>query len=491
MPKNFFKGAKNVRHFKLVSRSQNDKFADDPNVPNLVLEPFVPNGAKPGQAAEFLEFPASLAATVGEEHFAQPLDDDEIREREAMKQASEDMHEYSIEDLEGDCYFPLDGYNYEKHLKKTTPAAGSKEGGGGAAVVIEAPLQVSKEALQMQPATSEEAKAALRALELAEEYEEFEEGDGLLEELLDGDVAEEEDVMLWGPTVIESRDMPDPDFFKAIKENMQAQRLQEGFDEDDDEFDKRSVRSHRSVRSFTSSKRQAEAVTDEQFEQFMVEEYGDEEIGGCEEEEIEGQVGIDKVEEAVDEYLANKKAELEKNFATMEPINRKLDSVPRAVDETKALIAKHYNEVEAVDLEEVSDDGSEDDESKLWDCETVLSTLSNLSNRPGKIGRIKLVKKPEAPALKTLQEAPNAEKEAEESEESEEEIVELPDVITVRPKGETPEERRLRKASVKEMKRVCRRMKKESKDMYKTEAMKVAAQPAGGDVRAKTRCLKL
>ena len=43
-----------------------------------------------------------------------------------------------------------------------------------------------------------------------------------------------------------------------------------------------------------------------------------------------------------------------------------------------------------------SGEGSDEDESKNWDCESVLSTLSNVSNRPGKIGRIHAVKKPAA-----------------------------------------------------------------------------------------------
>merc|ERR1740121_3447423 len=84
--------------------------------------------------------------------------------------------------------------------------------------------------------------------------------------------------------------------------------------------------------------------------------------------------------------------------------NCRLEDTPRVIDETKALIDRFYS------TEDDSDDGSatesgddETDESRTWDCESVLSTLSNLSNRPGRIGKINVVKKP-TPAMRSVKE---------------------------------------------------------------------------------------
>jgi len=52
-------------------------------------------------------------------------------------------------------------------------------------------------------------------------------------------------------------------------------------------------------------------------------------------------------------------------------------------------------------------------------------------------------------------------------------------VNTERPKGETSEERRVRKSAVKEARRQSRAAKKELKTMFKTEASKQKKQTAG------------
>merc|ERR1712139_182454 len=107
----------------------------------------------------------------------------------------------------------------------------------------------------------------------------------------------------------------------------------------------------------------------------------------------------------------------------VEPKEGRLDDVPRVIDETKAIIERHYlnDEEDAA----TSEGESEEDDSKNWDCESILSTLSNVSNRPGKIGKIKVIKKQtptkDLPAI--------AEKGSDAEEEEEDDAVELPDVV--------------------------------------------------------------
>merc|ERR1712232_139625 len=122
-----------------------------------------------------------------------------------------------------------------------------------------------------------------------------------------------------------------------------------------------------------------------------------EEIGAIDDEDIEGHLTAEACEEAVDEYLQAKVADDELLQSINEPTKGKYDDVPRVIEETKAIIERHYTYADSDD--ETSSGEGETDESRLWDCESVLSTLSNLSNRPGKIGKIKVIGKPKPKEL--------------------------------------------------------------------------------------------
>merc|ERR1719401_3378723 len=150
---------------------------------------------------------------------------------------------------------------------------------------------------------------------------------------------------------------------------------------------------------------------------------------------------IENCEEVLDEYLVGKEAEFQKlkSIYVPQPLKGRLDDVPRVIEESKAIIAKHYD-VEAEEEEDTSSGEESDDESRTWDCETVLSTLSNVSNHPGKIGKIKVVKKPGAGLKSVKEDGEEGQKAAKGDEEDEEDVVELPDVSTERPRGETAEE---------------------------------------------------
>lgn len=376
--------------------------------------------------------------------------------------------------LEGDCYFPKDGYNYEQHLRRVTGA--SKKGGGGVGVVLEVPeyLKVPEEVFKTQPAETQEQADLLRALDAADEYEELEEGG--LEELLPGGCLDDKTI-LWGPKAAEEADLPDLAQFKAMHAARKAMMGDGEGDEEDESPDKASG----------GLAAPASRVSAAAFEEFFAAEYADEDdIGAIEEQEIEGEIELD--DELLDEYLNDKKVENDKLRSLCEPIKGKYDNVPRVIEETKALIEKHYAMVPENEEDETSS-GESEDESRTWDCESVLSTLSNVSNRPSKIGKVKLIKKP-AHAMRPLKEG--NENESSSESEAEDEVVELPDVVTVRPANETPEEKKARKSGVKAMRKICRQMKKESKQTYKDEASKLTAKQGGtGDVRHKARTFRL
>mmetsp|Transcript_4714 Transcript_4714/g.11187 ORF Transcript_4714/g.11187 Transcript_4714/m.11187 type:complete len:491 (+) Transcript_4714:115-1587(+) len=487
--KQFGKNAKEVRRFRLVSRSQNDAHADSEDAGELVLEPFV----KPGDAKRF-GVPEEELAQIPEEWAAKhpeafadpnaPL----RKEGDYLDDEDEDEDEDPEAALEGDCYFPKDGYNYEQHLKRV---AGGGGGGGskapgangsaasrpvsGVGVVLAAPQLVDEAVFKKQQATTTEEEELLRALDHADEYEELDE----LEDLLPGGCLDATTV-LWGAHAAEEADLPDLAMFKQMHAARMAAMAGNADLEGDD---LEGAMGEGSGGSGTAPRAQQGALAAE-FEDFFAAEYGEEDdIGGCSDDEIEGEVELD--DSVLDEYLNDKQAEMDEFRSILEPKTGKYDNIPRVLDETKAIIEKHYldNVEEGAGSDTSLGDDSED-ESRNWDCETVLSTLSNVSNRPGKIGKLKLIKKPEV--MKAVKE-----ENEEESASSEEEAVELPDVITERKKGETPEEKRARKAGVKAMRKICRQMKKESKMTYKEEAAKMQDKTQTGDIRSKARTFRL
>lgn len=469
--KQFAKNSANVRHFRLVSRSAADPNADDPDATPLVLEPFVPHGMakRTGLSEqELLTIPDSLQETLGPAVFGlgERVEPDE-------RDVAHGAHELTEEDLEGDCYFPKDGYNYEQHLKNVS---GTGKKGGVVGVILEAPAipGVGKPAAEIkkQVAATNEESEVLRALDNDEEYEEFDDGD--LDNMLPGGLADE-DVMLWGPTALEARDMPDLSMFRNLAF---GGAVGAGDEDSDDEVVE--LGGYQQGGATSSEARPGNA----EFDEFLHDEYADDEIGGMDEQEIEGHLDLNDCEGILDEYLEGKQEEREELVSLLEPQRGLRDDDKRVIEETKAIIARHYSEIPEESEDESTDAESEEDESRFWDCETVLSTLSNVSNRPGKINKIKVLGDKPPKQLKAVNEE-------EEASEDEGEVVEIPEAITVRPKGETKDEKKARKASVKEMRRVCRQMKKESKDTYKKEAAKLTSTQGGADIKQKQRCLKL
>ncbi|CAJ1334579.1 unnamed protein product [Effrenium voratum] len=455
----FAKKGEDVRHFKLVARAGAD---DDDDKPPLVLEPYAPPGVvrRTGRTeAELLSVPESLQH-LGSAIYQPGQDEPEPPRSDPKEDGNHEDGEWG--ELDGDCYFPPDGYNYEQHLKSVS---GTKKAKSVVGVVLQAPEPIKEEEFQKQMATNEDEEEVLRALENDGEYDDLQED--IIAEVVEGGVLEPE-TMLWGPAALDSAAHPDMAIFAEHKALLGARRGLEDDSDFDDGLDELDGGGASNVKP-----------RDEDFEQFLADQYADDEIGARDEEEIEGNVVLD--DDVLDEYLDEKQAEREELLSLYEPQRGFKDDEPRVIAETRAIIEKHYLEEES---EEDTESGESEDESNTWDCESVLSTLSNLSNRPGRIGKVKIIKKP--PVLKPVTESAGDE---EEGEESEEDVVELPDVVTTRPKDETPEEKKARKASVKEMRRICRKMKKESKEVYKREAAKLPGQ-GGVDIWQKTRAVK-
>jgi len=491
-PRRFAKNSENVRHFRLVARSQHDEAGENADASPLVLEPFVPSKLL-GKVdeAEMMTIPESLKS-LGADVFGTGEVFDPLKggAREEYSDEEDDGEDEDANELDDECYFPKDGYDYNKHLKTLSK---NKKTGGVGGIAIEAPP--SAEALTktlyekdpertmviqelQQPADNEEDEVMQALLDCDNPgYEDFE--DDFFEELGPAGVVQPE-LMMWGPAALDDVGLPDLALFKE----MHAQRLAAmGHGDGDEEYDDDGEDNE-------GAGERGEAPSAAHFDEVLEDEYADEETGALDDDEIEGPVTLEEMEAMLDEYLEDRAEEKKQLDSINEPIAGKYDNVPRTIVETRALIERYgfdnINEDEAD--ADTSEGDSEEDESKNWDCETVLSTLSNLSNRPGKIEKLKKLIKKTSPdkELPAIAEGGDAAAES-----SDEDGVELPDVVTDRPKNESAEDKKLRKNGVKEMRRICRKMKKESKDMYKAEEQKLNKKVNSGDVRSKLRVQKL
>ena len=270
-------------------------------------------------------------------------------------------------------------------------------------------------------------------------------------------------------------------------------------------------------------------IMEECFDQ-LVDEYDELEIGDLEcadLEQTEGRMDITQFDNILDEFISEKKG---KEYVVYEQQEEKTVRKPTSEGEGEGEVREiddSLGQERAIVREDLDDESKfvntnldldlktrtkelamktlEDSDSKQvdlsdtkrlpvkdsenWDCESVLSLRSNFDNHPGKItsesgkrasnkqATIRLSK--HGIPLDYVQRHGNhqpstIEEEAEEEEETTENGVE--DVVLVRQKGETAEQKKARKQAVKQMKREARANKKEMKNRSKEARKRQQAQ---------------
>jgi protein LTV1 len=221
-------------------------------------------------------------------------------------------------------------------------------------------------------------------------------------------------------------------------------------------------------------------LLDDRFEKFY-EDYDDPEVGALDCEEIEGHVDIDNelLLECAQEF---KKKELPQKYDKAWDVCRlvKMQHVEDAPEEIVAL--------------EVSDDEDVDGKKKKkWDCESILSTYSNIYNHPKVIdvpskrqAKIQINMKTGLPmnvlegdekgklTRKALAKLATEEQKSNSGPKSlcAESVLSTLSVLSIRPKDETPEERRERKKLLKEYKQERRIEKKLNKIAFNEERLR-------------------
>jgi len=310
-------------------------------------------------------------------------------------------------------------------------------------------------------------------------------------------------------------------------------------DDEDASSDAEPARTHPGA-SRAAGEHAQPSVLESAFERLAM-DYDSDDIGELEEDQrARGKNDVAAFAHVLDEFLDEKKLDSELDNGQYIPIGKGVAADPKlqaavfaeALEKTKALgagieendkrgvkeVQKILPEYEKVAIEE------------KWDVETIVSTYSNLDNHPGLIRsdgykprssassrgvpaapldastaarpQIKLSRKQGLPVdylpwkstsadskMGAIEEGGSArgDEEMPEGEEEEEELAPLPAAASCavvdlqRHKGETAEEKKARKAAVKEARREARVSKKANKVAVKEEGKKAAA--VGGGVR--------
>ncbi|KAF1768859.1 hypothetical protein GCK72_000672 [Caenorhabditis remanei] len=243
-------------------------------------------------------------------------------------------------------------------------------------------------------------------------------------------------------------------------------------DEDDqmyDDYDDEELFGEETVREIRPE-RTEQRVMDDAFEELMNREYNTDQIG-----ELDG-----------DDYEIG--GALEPNAGRLHKL---INDKGRSNAEYDEELAKHYvrermrlieegviKDKEEYEIVEV-DEGT--NKKMKWDCESFATQYTNIYNHPT------LIKEPRGLSRKALKRFDKAVEDMEiaEEDEDEDEDEDMEDdaddnesvfstVSTFRPKGETPEQRKLRKAAVKEARKQRRVEKKANKTMFAEEKRKLA-----------------
>eukprot|EP01093_Parvamoeba_rugata_P017121 TRINITY_DN6700_c0_g1_i4.p2 TRINITY_DN6700_c0_g1~~TRINITY_DN6700_c0_g1_i4.p2 ORF type:complete len:326 (+),score=11.82 TRINITY_DN6700_c0_g1_i4:321-1298(+) len=236
--------------------------------------------------------------------------------------------------------------------------------------------------------------------------------------------------------------------------------------EEEDDGDSEEMRDPR-VKQFEA--RSGTGIMDEWVDTLEAREYGNARIGEGLSDEDEQALDVNSLDWMMQDYLEEKEHRKEK-YEKVEDDDKEI-----ALLRTKQLIdtLDDYTEQETEYMTKVI--------KTEWDCESVLSTLSNIYNHPNKIQvarrahRERVAAPQPAPGFLDVEQA----KEEEERLEREQAQVEPVNKGESRKRNETAEEKRARKAAVKEERRIARYKKKQLKQAYRGEKLLQDKQEAG------------
>merc|ERR1711970_126179 len=207
-------------------------------------------------------------------------------------------------------------------------------------------------------------------------------------------------------------------------------------------------------------------LLDDKFDRFM-DQYGEMEEGALEGEEIEGTVEeegerMKQLIKETDEERKTRRQQLEREREVIKNMLDRVDDSDEEEGETEKIVLK--------------------EQSEKWDCESILSTYSTIYNHPkmisearNKVNPIKLSSKsgiPKDVLGRGLTAAALRQLDLESGLEVEDDLQSVRSrmsEVSIRPKHETLEEKKTRKATVKNLRKERREEKKANTLAFKTE----------------------
>ncbi|KAL8429912.1 hypothetical protein Efla_004726 [Eimeria flavescens] len=408
----------------------------------------------------------------------------------------------------GDCYFPQDGYDYSQHL--VTLGAGTfVPFDGGDSIQQEETQQVTR----MQQ--DRDGRQVLAALEAADDYEEL--ADDFVAEAItaaDGTSSlPSEKELLWGsrPPLLPT----------AVSERLFGEEEDSGSDVEEEDW---------ALESDSDSAEEAEGADGQDTCRPRSANLSD--TQAClDPEEAEESDSFSAYEECFDAFLKSQERAPGVEAARRRRGSSSSDSSSRSSDSSSSTLKRETADgfrlceideelkQKTLALARIQEEEEEGDGQCVladpvlpararptWDGETIMSARSGLSIQPKSIdigssraSRLRLnpslalaggplgapvSQRPQAPRRAplppTLEDAETA--------------FELPEVCTLRPRGETAAARKERKSKAKEAQRLMRANKKANKELLKEETKKRQAQQArisAFDVRPGVRYFKL
>ncbi|KAH8835653.1 Low temperature viability protein-domain-containing protein [Flagelloscypha sp. PMI_526] len=424
----------NAKHFQLVHRSQRDPLIHDPDAPQHVLKPFVPENAKKGktrtQLEELLGGVPETRANVGEASlYGIYYDDSEYDYMQHLRTVG--LQEDGVESILLEAPSMSQQKNKGKSRKEGIQLSELPEG------VLASTEEVPKDAFYetqqsipsslvgFQPDMDPHLRQVLEALE-DDAFVDDTEGDDFFGELVkDGERDEDEIVEFefeeWGVdengSEIEEQEQGWEARFKDFKKTQQAAGSDDELEDEASEVAdtitslpmsvsviggskrRRKRREGSEASGFTMSssslwRSEGHKTLDEAFDQLMKKEYGEVDDDEDEEDDASSLISDSEEEppnlitprpdfpEMVDNFLD--KYEVVGGRKLREKLEgdtgaEKLETLRRAMGVDKRV------KVDDVLSDESSGEGEwgvEEDRKNKWDCESILSTYSNLENHP-------------------------------------------------------------------------------------------------------------
>jgi len=275
-------------------------------------------------------------------------------------------------------------------------------------------------------------------------------------------------------------DEDDDDEWAAVRKFKKAQKSekQEDYDFEDDEDERRTGLTGFSMSSSAMFRNKHLTLLDDRFER-VINQYDDDNIGELDPEAPNVRGNIDDTDlpehydKLFDEFLDSKdvlgKKVIEK-FAGGVP-SEQIAELREELKTKEFDILKYEeeqsNKKEKVQMIERELSKNEKRERNNWDCETIITTYTNIYNHP------KMIKDDSVKKIHVTRKGlPIVEKEISEEEEEEEEYEVRENKGVARNKKETKEEKKARKAMVKNAKKERREAKKATKKAFKKEHIK-------------------